>query len=156
MLTIIVTVLAIFAFNTIRKKFKEKENEKLEARFNYELKLSSQDSFIRLLSREISVDTYILQLAYSIYDVEKLDPIYKSDNEVDIAPNISDLFEEHIDELSDETVEYLIKKMLVLDVKIGPDASQNSKADKEKGILFLKMYMLVIMMLQFLTSSFIT
>lgn len=139
LLTIIVTVLAIFAFNTIQKKFKEKENEKLEARFNYELKLSSQDKLHQAFEQgEISVDTYILQLAYSIYDVEKLDPIYKSDNELDIAPNISDLFEEHIDELSDETVEYLIKKMLVLDVKIGPDASQNTKAGKEKGYPFSK------------------
>ena len=39
---------------------------------------------------------------------------------------------EHMDELSDETAEYLLKKMLVLDVKIGPDASRNSMANKEK------------------------
>lgn len=139
LLTIIVTVLAIFAFNTIRKKIKEKENEKLEARFNYELKFSSQDKLLQAFEQgEISVDTYILQLAYSIYDAEKLDPLYKSDNELDIAPNISDLFMEHIDELSDETAEYVLKKMLVLDVKIGPDASQNSMADKEKRQPFSK------------------
>lgn len=37
-----------------------------------------------------------------------------------------------MDELSDETSEYLLKKMLVLDVKIGPDASRNSMANKKK------------------------
>lgn len=138
-LTIIITVLAIFAFNAIRKNIKEKENEKLEARFNYELKLSSEDKLHQAFEQgEISADTYILQLAYSIYDTEKLDPLYKSDNEFDFAPNISDLFMEHMDELSDETAEYVLKKMLVLDVKIAPDASQNSTADKEKWQPFSK------------------
>ncbi len=139
LLTILIIVVAFFAINKIRKNIKEKREEKLEARFNYELKLSSEDKLNQAYEQgEISTDAYILQLAYSMYDAGQLDPLYKSDNEIDIAPNISDLLMKHIDELSDETLEYIVKNMLTMDVRIGPDASQNSMSSEEKWRPFSK------------------
>jgi len=101
----------LFAFNTIRSKIEEREQQKLEARFDYEEKFSAEEKLIRSFEKgEISADTYVLQLAYSLYDVEKLDPLYKSDNDVDFPPDVVNAVLEHEDELSDETLEYIASK----------------------------------------------
>lgn len=137
LLAIVITGVAFFAFNTIRNKLEEKEQQKLAARFDYEQKYSSEEKLAQAFEKgEISADTYVLQLAYSLYDVEKLDPLYKSDNEIELAPDIPDLFMKHIDELSDEPVEYVVKKILMLDIRIHPDASQNPVAYEKKGQFF--------------------
>ncbi|RXE60222.1 hypothetical protein [Acetivibrio mesophilus] len=133
LLTILVVVVGFFVFNTIRNKIEEKEQQKLEARFDYEQKLSAEDKLTQAFNKgEISADTYILQMAYSLYDVEKLDPLYKSDNDVDFAPDLFDLIIRHIDELSDATLEYLAKNIMMTDIRIHPDASQNRVAYEKK------------------------
>ncbi|ODM25638.1 hypothetical protein A7W90_05045 [Clostridium sp. Bc-iso-3] len=133
LLTILVVVVGFFAFNTIRNKIEEKEQQKLEARFDYEQKLSAEDKLTQAFNKgEISADTYILQMAYSLYDVEKLDPLYKSDNDIDFAPDLFDLIIRHIDELSDATLEYVAKNTMMTDIRIHPDASQNTVAYDKK------------------------
>jgi len=126
LLIILIIAGGFFVFNTIRNKLVEKEQQKLEARFDYEQKFSSQDKLTQAFEKgEISADTYVLQLAYSLYNIDKLDPLYKSDNRIDFAPGIPDLFMEHIDELSDDTIEYVVKNILMPDIRIHPDASHN-------------------------------
>jgi len=71
-----------------------------------------------------------------LYDVEKLDPLYKSDNDVDFPPDVVNAVLEHEDELSDETLEYIASKILMTDIKIHPDASQNSVAYKNNWLPF--------------------
>ncbi|GAE90513.1 hypothetical protein [Acetivibrio straminisolvens] len=112
LLTILILAIGFFAFNTIRNKIEEIEQQKLEARFDYKQKLSAEDKLAQAFEKgKISADTYVLQLAYSLYDAEKLDPLYKSDNDIDFPPNLIDLIMKHIDELSDETLEYVAKKI---------------------------------------------
>ncbi|ABN51767.1 MAG TPA: hypothetical protein DEF39_06625 [Hungateiclostridium thermocellum] len=137
LLTILVLAVGLFAFNTIRSKIEEREQQKLEARFDYEEKFSAEEKLTRSFEKgEISADTYVLQLAYSLYDVEKLDPLYKSDNDVDFPPDVVNAVLEHEDELSDETLEYIASKILMTDIKIHPDASQNSVAYKNNWLPF--------------------
>ncbi len=139
LLTVLVLSVGFFVFNAIRNKIDEKEQQKLKARFDYEQKLSAEDKLTRAFKNgEISADTYILQLAYSLYDVEKLDPLYKSDNDVDFAPDILGMAVNYIDELSDDTLEYIAKKVMLTDIKIHPDASQNSGAYENKRKPFYK------------------
>jgi len=47
LLTILVLAVGLFAFNTIRSKIEEREQQKLEARFDYEEKFSAEEKLIR-------------------------------------------------------------------------------------------------------------
>jgi len=90
-----------------------------------------------------------------LYDVEKLDPLYKSDNDVDFPPDVVNAVLEHEDELSDETLEYIASKILMTDIKIHPDASQNSVAYKNNWLPFSDTCLLRMnMMLRFLIKRF--
>lgn len=139
LLIILFVVGGFFAINKTRSKIEEKEQQKLEARFDNEQKLSSEVKLTEAFEKgEISADTYVLQLAYSLYDVKKLNSSYKSDNDIDFAPDISRVIMQYADELSDETLEYIVEKIFMSDIKIGPDASGNTVAHKENWNLFLK------------------
>jgi len=93
----------------------------MEVSIRYRFGNNKEEKLIRSFEKgEISADTYVLQLAYSLYDVEKLDPLYKSDNDVDFPPDVVNAVLEHEDELSDETLEYIASKILMTDIKIHP------------------------------------
>lgn len=69
-------------------------------------------------NENISADEYIMQLAYSLYDLSKLNSKYKNTFQTYISSSI--LFKEvdkYIDSLSDDTIIYLVKKIGLNDVK---------------------------------------
>ena len=123
---------------TVLRNKEEKVAQHLNARFIYEGDDSSENKLNTAFEKgEISTDDYVLQMAYSLYEPDKLAPSYQSNNAVALAPDIAGLFCEHIDELSDETAEYIARKIMLTDVRIHPDASQNPVAPKQGWLPFV-------------------
>jgi len=77
LLTIVIIGVVFFTIKVINKKIEEKEEKKLKDRFSYIEKVSAEDKITQAFKKgEISTDTYILQLAYSIFEKNKVDPLY--------------------------------------------------------------------------------
>lgn len=74
----------------------------------------------------INADDYIMQFAYSLYEQDKLNNKYKnSDMDFSLISELYKKAEELQDELSDDTILYLFKKMTLSDVTLGDDESDN-------------------------------
>ncbi len=133
LLLIIILIAAFFIGKAIFNKVEENKEKELAARFSTEVQLSSENKLnIAYNKGEINTDFYILQTAYSIYDTDKLDKNYKSDNNFSPPADIVSLFETHFDELSDETKEYILNKIFLTDVVIDTKETTNSSLDKNK------------------------
>lgn len=133
LLTLVIVGIVFFAVRAVQSKMKERETQKLKARFTYTEKYSAEHKLTQAFEKgEISADTYIMQLAYSIFDKDKLDTKFKFDNEVDFVPDIVGLFIKHMDEVSEETAEYVVRNTLLPDIRIHPDASRNPVAYEKR------------------------
>jgi len=133
LLILVIASIAFFIVRAVQNRIEEKEKQKLKARFDYTEKFSTEYKLSQAFEKgDISVDTYIMQLAYSIFDKDKLDTQFKSDNEVDFAPDIVDLLIRHKDEINQETAEYVAKNILLSDMRIHPDSIKNPIAYEER------------------------
>lgn len=138
LLPVLVVTAAYFGISALLRNQQEKTTQQLNARFDYEKYESSETKLTRAFENgELSVDAYVMQMAYSMYEPDKLDPSNRSDNKTDFPPDIAGLFSQYIDELSDETIEYVANKLLLTDVGIHTDASNNPTAPKQGFLPFV-------------------
>ena len=86
-------------------------------------------------SGSIDADTFVMQLAYTLFDVDKLDDEYKSSkrNEAYVAPHVLDEMVRYFDEISDSTKEYIALQYLLTDIDFGTDASNNTASNNKLG-----------------------
>lgn len=86
-------------------------------------------------SGKITADEYIMQLAYSVYEIDKLDDKYKNlDFGVVDYNTIYEKADELIDNISSDTIKYLLEKYFLLDVMIEDSADNNQVENQDNNI----------------------
>jgi len=87
-------------------------------------------------SGKINEDTFILQLAYSKFDADRLNDEFRSTrkNEMTNAPHILDELQKHKESLSESTIKYVLEQYLYPDINFDTDASGNRRASKTNNL----------------------
>jgi hypothetical protein len=86
---------------------------------------------------DIDPDTFVMQLAYSLFEPGRLDDEYKSNKKKDVymAPHVLEEAERYWDELSENTKNYIAEKTLLTDLDFGTDVSNKTAGRNIPGVL---------------------
>lgn len=134
-------VLGYVGFATVKGKMDANRDIKREERYAAgEVLLNTEDKLLQAFNEgSIDADTFIRQMACSIFEPESLGNKYRSDAELSFAPDLIGYVEEHYDELSEETLEFVARKILFADMPVPEEADiAASTSESETSALVCK------------------
>lgn len=137
LIVIVVSIIAIYIYLNKSNKFEDPFddiNTLVSSDIHkFQNKIDESNSFTKKIeedykNKQLTKDEYLMQLAYSIYDYNKLDLKYKSTNiDFNEPNNLFEKFESMVNELNDDTIKYIFEKYTLSHVDWNVEEDSNVK-----------------------------